>query len=76
MSTAEILQQIRTLSPEQRREVIGRIQEEFGGLEAELTPVQTAELDWRLEEHAARPDDVVPWTQIKTETEAKYSRRP
>jgi hypothetical protein len=75
MSTAEILQQIRTLSPEQRREVIGRIQEEFGGFEPELTPVQAAELDWRLEEHAARPDDVVHWSRIKAETEAKYSRK-
>ena len=53
-------EQIRTLSPEQRRGVIGRIQEEFGGLEAELTLVQAAELDWRLEEHAARPYDVIP----------------
>ena len=76
MSTAEILHQIRTLSPEERREVIDRIQEEFGGAETGLTAVQAAELDWRLEEHQSRPDEVISWTQIKIEAEAKYSRKP
>ena len=71
MSTAEILQQIRALSLEQRREVLGRIRDEF---EAELTPTQAAELDWRLEEHAQKPGEVVPWAEIKAATETKYRR--
>ena len=76
MSTAEILHQIRTLSPEERREVIDQIQEEFGGAEPGLTSAQGAELDWRLEEHQSRPGEVISWTQIKIEAEAKYSRKP
>ncbi len=75
MSTAEILQRIRTLAPAQQREVISRIQEEFGAVEPDLTPAQAAELDWRLEEQAARPDDIIPWSRIKAETEEKHSRR-
>lgn len=74
MSTVEILNQIRSLPAAQRREVIGRIQEEFGMVEPELTPVQAAELDWRLEEHSSRPDDVIPWGRIKAEAEQRHKR--
>ena len=73
MSTAEILLQIRALPLEERREFLGRIREEF---ESELTPAQAAELDWRLEEHARNPGDVVPWTEIKAAAETKYQRKP
>jgi hypothetical protein len=75
MSTTEILQQIRTLTPEQRREVIDKIQEEFGDLEPVITLAQSKELDWRLAEHGSRPDEVTGWSQIKAETEAKYARK-
>jgi len=74
VSTAEILQQIRSLSSEQRQEVLTQIQEEFGA-EIEITSAQARELDWRLEEHARHPNDVVPWNEIKAATEAKYGRK-
>jgi putative addiction module component (TIGR02574 family) len=31
-----------------------------------LTPAQRDELDRRITEHEANPDDVVPWEEIKT----------
>ena len=31
-----------------------------------LTPTQRDELDRRITEHEANPDDVVPWEEIKT----------
>lgn len=30
-----------------------------------LSPAQEAELDRRLADHEANPDDVVPWPQVK-----------
>ena len=44
------------------------------GDEPGLTPEQTAELDRRLAEDDAAPDDVVPWEHVKAEALARLRR--
>ena len=39
-----------------------------------LTEAQRRELDRRLADHAANPDDVVPWEQVKAEALARFER--
>ncbi len=44
---------------------------------AEVTPLteaQRRELDRRLEDHEANPDDVVPWEAVKAAIEARLKR--
>ena len=75
MSASEILEQILALPSTERRDVVGKIWEEFADAELPLTDAQARELDRRLQEHARRPDDVVAWAEIKAATEAKHGRR-
>ena len=39
-----------------------------------LTEPQRLELDRRLADHAANPNDVVPWEQIKAEALARFEQ--
>ncbi len=39
-----------------------------------LTEAQRLELDRRLADHAANPDDVLPWEQVKAEALARFQR--
>lgn len=39
-----------------------------------LTESQRLELERRLADHAANPDDVVPWEQVKAEALARFQR--
>lgn len=39
--------------------------------ETPLTDLQRAELDRRLEDHEANPDDVVSWEDVKASIEAR-----
>ena len=39
-----------------------------------LTEAQRAELDRRLADHAANPDDVIPWEQIKADALARFQQ--
>ena len=39
-----------------------------------LTDAQQAELDRRLAEHEANPDDVVPWEDIKASIDTRLKR--
>lgn len=39
-----------------------------------LTEAQRLELDRRLADHAANPDDVVPWEQVRSEALARFQR--
>lgn len=41
---------------------------------ASLTDAQRAELDRRLADYAANPDDVVPWEEVKDSITARLSR--
>jgi putative addiction module component (TIGR02574 family) len=72
MSTGEIIDQLRALPPAERREAVEKIWDEFADRDLELSPQQAVELDRRLAEHQARPDEVVSWNEVKAATEAKY----
>lgn len=39
-----------------------------------LTPAQRAELDRRLTDHKAGPDDVVPWEQVKSSLDDRLKK--
>jgi putative addiction module component (TIGR02574 family) len=39
-----------------------------------LTEAQRQELQRRIEDHEANPDDVVPWEQVKAEVLARFRR--
>ena len=39
-----------------------------------LTQAQRQELERRLADHEANPDDVVPWEQVKAEALARWQR--
>jgi putative addiction module component (TIGR02574 family) len=39
-----------------------------------LPEAQQAELERRLEEHEAHPDEVVPWEEVKRSIEARLKR--
>ncbi len=39
-----------------------------------LSDAKKHELQSRLAEHVASPDDVVPWEQIKTDAEQRFQR--
>jgi putative addiction module component (TIGR02574 family) len=40
-----------------------------------LSDAQRRELERRLAEHEANPDDVIPWEQVKAEALARLQRR-
>ena len=75
MSALEILATIRAMPQAERRKVVGKIWEEFSDTELELSANQAAELDRRLQDHSDHPNDVVPWSQIKAATDAKFARK-
>ena len=39
-----------------------------------LTEAQRLELERRLADHAANPEDVIPWEQVKAEALARFKR--
>ena len=76
MDFAEALSAIQTMSIDDRIRLAEAI---WQGIEAEqplpeLTEAQKRELDRRLAEHEANPDDVIPWEQVKAELEAKLKQ--
>lgn len=72
MSAVEIIDQLRALPPAERRQVVEKIWDEFADRDLALTPKQADELDRRLADHQARPDDVVSWSEVKAANETKY----
>jgi putative addiction module component (TIGR02574 family) len=72
MSALEILNQLRSMPAAERRQVVEKIWEEFGGHDLELTTEQARELDRRLAEHQSTPGNVVSWEEMKRASDAKY----
>lgn len=44
------------------------------GAPPELTPAQKAELDRRIADYEANPDDLVPWSEVKAAVVARIGR--
>jgi putative addiction module component (TIGR02574 family) len=71
VSAAEILEQIRKLNPDDRRELAEQVWSEFGdGLEEadkDLSPAQIAEFEKRAEGLRRHPDRGIPWEKVRAE---------
>ncbi|WPL19135.1 putative addiction module component [Thiorhodovibrio winogradskyi] len=76
--TIPLLDQVRQLNVEDQLELVEALWNEISSRNAAPPPTdaQIAELDRRLAEHDANPDDIVPWQQVKAEalTSIKESR--
>jgi len=57
--------QIASLSPDQKAELLDEVWESLEGDLLLLTDEQRAELDHRIARHEQHPADVIPWTEVR-----------
>ena len=71
-----LFDQVRQLSVEEQIELVEALWDNIVERNAVPGPTeaQKAELDRRLSEHAASPDDVVPWSEVKDSALARVRR--
>jgi putative addiction module component (TIGR02574 family) len=71
-----LFDQVRQLSVEEQIELVEALWDNIVERNAVPGPTeaQKAELDRRLLEHAANPDDVVPWSEVKDSALARIRR--
>ena len=69
----QLLQQARVLDIDEQIELVEAIWDGIvsRGAVPALTEAQATELDRRLADHLANPDDVVPWNEVKATALAK-----
>ncbi|HXR46741.1 MAG TPA: addiction module protein [Candidatus Limnocylindrales bacterium] len=72
MAANEILERIRNMPENERRELVEQILDEFTEYDDELTPEQIAELDRRAEDALKNPGRGRPFEEIHEEMKAKY----
>ena len=75
MSALEILEQIRRMPEAERREITGRILEEFGGFDDDLSPEQIMEAERRADRLSRNPESGIPWEQIRAELPTRLKKR-
>ncbi len=75
MSATEILDQIHRLPLAEQYEVAGKLLEEFGDLDDELTPEQIAEFERRGEQLRRDPASGIPWEQVRAELKERIKAR-
>jgi putative addiction module component (TIGR02574 family) len=75
MSATEILEQIRRLPKNERREVTGKILEEFGDFDDGLSPEQIDELERRADRVCRNPESGIPWEQVCAELPERLKNR-
>ncbi len=70
------LDQARQLSVEDQLELVTVLWDDIAKRNVVPPPTDTqkAELDRRLADHEANPDDVVPWDEVKTSALARIGR--
>ena len=75
MSTS-LFDQVRKLPLEEQLELVEALWDSIGDRNAVPRPTdaQKAELDRRLADHAANPDDVVPWDEVKDSALTRIGR--
>lgn len=73
---AQLVFQARQLSVQDQLELAEALWEGIAERNAVPAPTdaQTAELDRRLADHEANPDDVVPWSEVKSSALAHIGR--
>lgn len=71
-----LLQQASQLDVDEQIELVEAIWDGIvsRGAAPPITEAQKAELDRRLADHLANPDDVVPWSEVKAAALAKIRR--
>jgi putative addiction module component (TIGR02574 family) len=78
MEFQAVLDAVRALPVDDQVRLVDQIRDELGtqGVDAvaDLTPEQVDELDRRLADIAANPDDVVPWEQVLAAARARHKR--
>ena len=76
MDYSRVLSAANSLSIDDRIRLVEAIWEgiEVESPAPELTEAKKQELDRRLAEHAANPDDVIPWEQVRADIEARLKR--
>jgi len=69
----QLLQQARVLDIDEQIELVVAIWDSIvsRGVAPSLTDAQKTELERRLADHLANPDDVVPWSEVKASALAK-----
>lgn len=72
----QLLQQASQLDVDEQIELVEAIWDGIvsRGAAPPITEAQKAELDRRLADHLANPDDVVPWSEVKAAALAKIRR--
>jgi putative addiction module component (TIGR02574 family) len=75
MGVAEIIEQIRALPPEERREVFKPFKHEFVAAEDDLSPEQIAELDRRAEDALKNPGRGTPIEEVSAEIRKRLAAR-
>ena len=61
----DLRNQIDSLSPAEKAELLDTVWESLEADSASLTDAQRAELDSRIELHEQNPSDVIPWQQVR-----------
>jgi putative addiction module component (TIGR02574 family) len=76
MMNTSLFDQVRQLSVEEQLELVEALWDSIVDRNAvpDPTNAQKAELDRRLAEHAANPDDVVPWDEVKDSALTRIGR--
>ena len=76
MDLATTLTEIVSLSVDERIRLVEAIWDSIAAEpgQPELTEAQQQELERRLGAHAASPEDVVPWEQVKAQALARVRR--
>ena len=70
----QLLEQAKKLDVDEQIELVEAIWDGIvsSGAVPALTDEQNAELDRRLADHLANPDDVVPWSEVRAAALAKF----
>lgn len=71
-----LLEQARKLSVDERLELLEALWDDLTRRSEVPLPseAQLAELERRLAEHEANPDDVVPWSEVQADVRARIRR--
>ncbi|MBA4148056.1 MAG: addiction module protein [Verrucomicrobia bacterium] len=76
MSATEVIEQIRSLPADEKRELFEKIWDEFGNelgcVDDGLTPEQAAVLDRRVAAFNENPDAGIPLEQVRAEAKKRF----
>ena len=62
---SDLRNQINSLSPAEKADLLDTVWESLEADAALLTDEQRAELDYRIARHEQNPSDVIPWRQVR-----------